>query len=143
MSFTINLGSAVEGLPKLSNWDETKPPPEVAAHLRQRIGDLLDGRDHWWDFDAATDPEPLAKEVLAILGRVGLPWLEARSGLDRVLVLISGRPEELGWHDLRMLPKLLADAGRVDASDAVVAEAKRREMSLPRLPATTRCLGSG
>jgi hypothetical protein len=119
----------VQGLPKLSNWDEKKPPPEAAAHLRQRIGELLDGHDQWWDFDAATDAPSLAGEVLAILRRVGLPWLEARSGLERVLQLISGRPEELGWHDLRMLPKLLADAGHVDASEAVVAEAKRRETS--------------
>jgi hypothetical protein len=103
--------------------------PEAAAHLRQRIGELLDGHDQSWDFDAATDAPSLAGEVLAILRRVGLPWLEARSGLERVLQLISGRPEELGWHDLRMLPKLLADAGHVDASEAVVAEAKRRETS--------------
>ena len=39
--FTINLASAVEGLPKRSAWDETTPPPEHGAHLRRRTDDRV------------------------------------------------------------------------------------------------------
>ena len=124
--FTINLGSAVEGLPKLTSWDDKKAPPEAAAHLRQRIGELLDGHDRWWRFDETTDSTALADEVLTALRRVGLPWLDARSGLEQVLDLISRDPEALSWHDIRTLPRLLAESGHVDASEAVEAEGGRR-----------------
>ena len=124
--FTINLGTAVAGLPKLTPWDDEKAPPEDAAHLRQRIGDLLDGRDRWWSFDATTDATALAGELLTVLRRVGMPWLDARSELDQVLDLISQHPEALSWHDLRLLPRLLAESGHDDAAAAVEAEAERR-----------------
>ena len=124
--FTINLGSAVAGLPKLTPWDEKKAPPEDAAHLRQRVGELIDGRDRWWRFDATTDATALADELLAVLRRVGMPWLDARSELEQVLELISRSPEDLGWHDLRVLPGLLAESGHKDAAEAVEAEAERR-----------------
>ncbi len=130
VSFTINLACALDGLAKRSEWDEKKSPSEAAAHLRERIGVLLDdGRDRWWDFDAATDPEALAGELMMVLRRVGLPWLEARADLGRVLTLVSCHPERLGWHDLRILPKLLAEAGHAEASKAVAREAERRGSS--------------
>jgi hypothetical protein len=124
--FTINLATAVDGLPKRSAWDDKKPPPEYAAHLRQRIGGLLDGTDHWWDFGRGTDPEALGDEILSTVRRVGLPWLATRSGMRQVLDLIAREPDALGWHDLRALPKLLADSGHLDAAKAVEAEAARR-----------------
>jgi hypothetical protein len=126
LRFTINLASALEGLPKRSAWDETKPPPEYGAHLRERIGELLDGRDVWWDFDARTEADALAAALLGILRSVGIPWLEARAGLDAVLTLISHRPRDLGWHDLEALPPLLDDAGLTDAAQEVRAEGARR-----------------
>jgi hypothetical protein len=102
------------------------------AHLRQRVGELLDGRDRWWRFDSTTDVTVLADELLTVLRRVGMPWLEARSGLERVLDLISQHPEALGWHDLRTLPELLAESGHADAAEAVEAEAERRGQAAGR-----------
>jgi hypothetical protein len=124
--FTTNLASAIEGLAKSSNWDEKKAPSEAAAHLRERIVNLLADRDVWWDMDAGTEQAALAAELLAGLRRVGIPWLEARAGLERVLSLNAEKPQELGWHDLRKLPTLLTDAGHEDAAPAVRAEAERR-----------------
>jgi hypothetical protein len=60
--------------------------------------------------DAGTDPAALAAELLAALRRVGIPWLEARAGLERALCLISEKPQELGWHDLAQAPDA-ADRG--------------------------------
>lgn len=127
VSFTINLAVALDDLRRAdATWTERKPPPEYKAHLRQRIGELIFGRDHWWDFDDATDANALAQELIKAIREVGLPWLDARGGLDRTLALIASKPTELGWHDLRALPKLLSDAGRQAAGDAVQAEAARR-----------------
>lgn len=126
VSFTINLGVAVEGLPKRSSWDEKRPPSEAAAHLRARIGELIDGRDHWWDFDDTTDENALAEALMGEIREVGFPWLEARRGLDRLLSLIATEPEELGWHDLRVLPNLLSAARHKAAAEAVRAETARR-----------------
>ena len=126
VSFAINLGSALEGLPKRSDWNEKRPPSEAAAHLRARLGELIYGRDHWWEFDGMTVENAIARELIAALREVGLPWLDARTGLDRVLDLITTKPDELGWHDLRALPKLLAEAGQEDAADAVQPQAALR-----------------
>jgi hypothetical protein len=126
VSFTINLGVSVEGLAKRSGWDSRKPPTEAGAHLREPIGRILDDPDHWWDFDADTDSAALATDLISILRREALPWLDARAGLPNILDLISHSPNALGWRELRALPKLLSDVGLVDAATAVTAEAARR-----------------
>jgi hypothetical protein len=124
--FTINLGTALVALRQFTPWDEKNPPPESSAHLRERIGVLLAGRDVWWDVGPTTDVDAVAADMLRLLREIGIPWLDARCGLDRVLDLVSAQPEELGWHDLRMLPNLLREAGNAHAADAVLAEATRR-----------------
>ncbi len=125
--FTVNLATAVDGLRRRSAWDERRPPTESNAHLRDRLGFLVDGRDVWWTLDRSTDAETLADELLVLLLEHALPWLEARSSLEDVLQLATSRPEALGWPDLRGLPKLLEDAGHGAAAAAVEREASRRE----------------
>jgi hypothetical protein len=81
VSFTINLAVALDELPRAAGtWDATKPPSEYHAQLRERIGNLMEaGEDHWWPLDESTDAAQLAlaDELIGIVRRVGLPWLES------------------------------------------------------------------
>ena len=50
VSFTINVAVALDDLRRRdATWTERKPPSECEAHLRERLGELIYGRDHWWD----------------------------------------------------------------------------------------------
>jgi hypothetical protein len=108
-------------------WSARRPPTESSCQLCDRVGNLFDEPgDHWWDFDLNTDAEQLAAELLELLHARALGWLEQRGSLERVLAMVSERPESLGWHELRGLPRVLRDAGHPDAADALLAEAARR-----------------
>lgn len=82
VSFTINLGvSFVE----LHGADEG-PPSLTRAHVRQRIGAVLDrGEDVWWELHPTSDGVAVAWEVRDALDRAAIPWLDKRAVLHNVL----------------------------------------------------------
>lgn len=90
-----------------------------AEHVHERIGSLLDpSGDRWWPLEATTDTAALGAELRELLEGLGLPWLEARGTLDRLLALARTDPEDFPGHTLGRFAALLEDTGR----DALAAE---------------------
>jgi hypothetical protein len=100
ISFTINLGISFGEL----RTGEKGPPSLGRAHIRQRIGRLLDANeDFWWNLDRASDFDAVATEVNIALVSKGIPWLEARSMLDQVLAETRRDPSFIeSWHLARL-----------------------------------------
>jgi hypothetical protein len=108
VSFTINLAIAYKCLTEGQHgWPKGKRPPEHRAELRERVGNLLNGRDTWWRVSAGADTEELADAMRTALDRYALPWLAERSTTDAVL-------------------SLLGDQERVDAEPAYLVESYKR-----------------
>jgi Domain of unknown function (DUF4304) len=109
--FTINLAVHVTAL----------GTSRGAEHVHVRIGSLMDPRgDHWWDLDDSTDTAALGAELRELLERLGLPWLEARATLDRLLALARSDPKSFPGHTLGRFAALLEDTGR----DALAREVR-------------------
>jgi hypothetical protein len=107
--FTINLWV---GVPELAEGD-----PGDDAHVQERIGALTEaGEDRWWAVDADTDVAELAEEVRTLLAERGLPWLGARSSLQRLLLLAREWPDDFPRYLLGRFEMLLARSGFADLS---------------------------
>jgi hypothetical protein len=110
--FTLNLWVGVPELTLAGRGGE--------AQIQQRIGALMSGgEDHWWPVDAATDVLHLAAELRDVLAAHGLPWLDARSGFDRLLSLAREDPDEFPRFLLGRFAMLLDRAGYEDVATEI------------------------
>ncbi len=97
-TFTINLGSASAIVLESRGKDPNRPPHEVECQWRTRLGELVAGRDLWWEIRSdATDASliPLAEEVRTALLTVGLPAIEHHA-TERVM-LDAKFLQQRGW----------------------------------------------
>jgi hypothetical protein len=100
--FTINLWVGVAELAEA----------EPDAQIQQRVGALLPGgEDRWWEVDPETDLTDLAEEVRQVLRDRCLPWLDARSSLDRLMTLARDTPDDFPGYALGRFRMLLNLAG--------------------------------
>ena len=117
--FTVNLAVAYfsAGGTAISKPSPDKPPPEHKADVRLRIGSLTPGQqDLWWDVQRGTDVPALAQEVSMLLTSKGLPWLESRGTIDRLVSLVTKDQESLRAGELIFIEKALRNAGEVAAA---------------------------
>jgi hypothetical protein len=90
VSFTINLGVIFA---ELQATDEGSPSLG-RAHIRQRIGRLLDGSgDLWWKLDSGSDFTAVAAEVTDAVLHAAIPWLDQRAALADLLAGADQDPE--------------------------------------------------
>jgi hypothetical protein len=76
-SFAINLGVYWREVQRLLGQEaKAFPPKEYECTMKQRLGVLVTGLDHWWDVDQSTDLDLLGQEVVAALSTYGLPWFK-------------------------------------------------------------------
>lgn len=132
--FTVNLGVAYAQLREvdLERWAAGQRPGENSAHLRIRIGTLIDRQDRWWQVGPATIPSTTGRELTDALSTFGIPWLEARSSIERVAALVADPEQrELQLDDhLRWMRELLRSAGLNDLADAAETERSRQNDAL-------------
>jgi hypothetical protein len=122
VSFTINLGVS---FPELQQADEGSPSLG-RAHIRQRIGAVLDRRqDVWWDLHPTSDHAAIFAEVKEALGRAAIPWLEERAILDNVLAAARSDAQFIErWH-LSRLSVLAQRIGSASLAEKLRALAQR------------------
>lgn len=97
-TFAINLGSASAVVLESRGKDPNRPPHEVDCQWRTRLGELVAGRDLWWEIRSdATDASliPLSEEVRTALLTVGLPAIEHHA-TERVM-LDAKFLQQRGW----------------------------------------------
>jgi hypothetical protein len=92
-----------------------KPPIESGCHWRERLGNLVVGRDLWWEIRAEPHPDPdalesLTNEVTDALTRIALPAIEAHS-TDEVMLEDALARDGKGYRQLDVAGALLRAIG--------------------------------
>lgn len=114
VSFTINLGISFAEL----QIGEEHRPSLGQAHIRQRIGWLLDARgDLWWNLDTESDWAAVAAEVTNALVARAIPWFEAIGTLDEVLAATRRHPKFIETWQLARLSVLAERAAHLELAD--------------------------
>lgn len=82
--FTVNLGVLLPCVFEL-DWKKSVPPfvKEYDCSIRERLGTLAFGTDTWFDLKA--DSAAIATEVVQLMDRFGLPFLEQFNSYEGVL----------------------------------------------------------
>lgn len=121
VSFTVNLGvSFVE----LQQADEGQPSL-TRAHIRQRIGAVLDRPgDAWWNLHPTSNQTAVGDEVKEALDRAAIPWLEQRPVLETFSQPRSNAHFIEPWH-LSRLGVLAERAGEAGLADELRELAQR------------------
>jgi len=85
--FTVNLAVYFPEAAKIhGSFRITDHPSASDCMLTQRIGRLMPiHADYWWEFDAKSDLDKIAKEAASVCQDYGLPWLEEHSTLEGAL----------------------------------------------------------
>ena len=94
--FTINLGVYATSVAALAG---QKPlggkPREYDSTLRERLGVIVDGKDHWWRIDGGTNLPSIADDVVEKMKLFGLPWLSAHSEVAQISETLKDSPSLL------------------------------------------------
>jgi hypothetical protein len=126
VKFTINLGVFSQRLHAArgdapQSADETAIPNEIDCHLRTRIGALLPERnDAWWSLFRVGDGPELGAQLVDILKKVALPFLDARTSDEGLRDHWLASPHPYANGALK-LPLLLKEVGPQDAFDQYMA----------------------
>ena len=90
---TLNVGIHVGGLDTLIGWSTPTSPPAInRCHIDLRVGQLMDGRDHWWDMSTLRDVEGIVGELEQLLAQVVFPWMDDHASLDAVKSWFANPP---------------------------------------------------
>ncbi|PDV87103.1 hypothetical protein CO652_17545 [Rhizobium sp. H4] len=96
--FTVNLGVFVAAVASMAGQNAIdEKPSELSSTLRTRLGDLVYGRDHWWEVTAASDLDLVAADLVEKMQSTGLPWLERHLDLSRLAAALKDRPSLLSF----------------------------------------------
>ena len=107
-------------------WAEGSRPAGSECHFAVGLGQLLTGRDVWWDLRPDTDLDMLGETLTEAIRRYGLPWLEARSSDERLRNTYLAELDSVAWWELRPLRALVEQLGPNEARQALDAELRRR-----------------
>jgi uncharacterized protein DUF4304 len=106
--FTANIGIASRRL--LEFYAAPNPPPstvpEYQCQFRSRIGGLLGKDDVWWDIDASTAFEGLAREQIKLTWDPILKWLDengSEAALVRLVLAAPRHPQGIPMHEAVLL----------------------------------------
>jgi hypothetical protein len=75
--FYINVAVALDRLLARDGLDAAHRPPESKCHWRSRIEQLTNAPSQWEVTDG-TDMERLAHDLIELLDRAAIPWIEER-----------------------------------------------------------------
>lgn len=92
-AFTINLGvynaeiSSLAGKAPL-----TGKPKEYEATVRERVGVLAHGVDHWWKIEKESELSHIAQEVVDEMKNYGVPWLNTHQSVSAIAESLEQQP---------------------------------------------------
>jgi hypothetical protein len=108
------------------DWADGTCPSEADCHFSVDLGQLLTGRNVWWDLRSGSDVGMLGESLVEAIRRYGLPWLEERSNDERLRNAYLADLDSVAWWELRPLRKLVDQLGPNEARQALDAELRRR-----------------
>jgi len=87
--FTVNVGIVCgDILDSEAPLQDMQQARFVHAQIRQRIGAFLPGHpDKWWEVTSSTDADALARELLELLLKDAVPFIQRYLGTDSIISL--------------------------------------------------------
>ncbi|SCB58783.1 protein of unknown function [Rhizobium aethiopicum] len=91
--FTINLGAYMTSVAVLSGQHAIDgKPKEYDSTVRERLGNLAYGQDHWWIIEPGANLSAISADLVEKMQSVGLPWLDAHRDLSNVAAALRDSP---------------------------------------------------
>ncbi|WP_267550212.1 DUF4304 domain-containing protein [Rhizobium rhizogenes] len=94
--FTVNLGIYFAAVASLAGQTPISGKPrEMDSTLRERLGTLAYGRDHWWAIEAGSNLNSISDDLVEKMRSFGMPWLESHRDLSHVAAALRDSPSVL------------------------------------------------
>ena len=91
--FTINLGVYSFKVARAAGQREIKgKPKEYDSTIRERLGVLAYGRDHWWVVDPHSELDDISSDLVKIMEEFGLPWLDSHVDVSNIAEALKRQP---------------------------------------------------
>jgi Domain of unknown function (DUF4304) len=124
VSFTINLGVALDLLDDDPSWRSRGWPLDHECDFRERIGVLHKGEDHWWSVPSRGPTDGIVADVLTAL-EAALPWLETHADARALLTDALRDPERVNAMNLASLVAVARKVGDEKDFKAAASELRR------------------
>jgi hypothetical protein len=94
--FAINLGVYFAAVAALAGQKAlVGKPKEYDSTLRERLGVLAYGSDHWWAIEPGSNLSSISTDVVEKMQSVGLPWLDSHRDISRISAALKDSPSLL------------------------------------------------
>ncbi len=94
--FTINLGVYSASVAALAGQKALEgKPKEYDSTIRERLGVLAYGKDHWWAIDPRSNLGSVSADVVEKMQSVGLPWLDTHRHISHLSDSLKDSPSLL------------------------------------------------
>ncbi|ANL42406.1 DUF4304 domain-containing protein [Rhizobium phaseoli] len=94
--FVVNLGVYVAAVAALAGQAAINgKPKEYDATIRERLGSLAYGEDHWWAVESGSNLDLISADLVEKMLSVGFPWLETHRDISHLAAALRNSPSLL------------------------------------------------
>ncbi|ANM11344.1 MULTISPECIES: DUF4304 domain-containing protein [unclassified Rhizobium] len=94
--FVVNLGVYVAAVAALAGKVEMHgKPKEYESTIRERLGSLAYGEDHWWAIESGSNLDLISADLVEKMLSVGFPWLETHRDISHLAAALRNSPSLL------------------------------------------------
>ncbi|OWW00224.1 DUF4304 domain-containing protein [Rhizobium sp. R693] len=94
--FVVNLGVYAAAVAALAGEVAILgKPKEYNATIRERLGSLAYGEDHWWAIESDSSLDLISADLVEKMLSVGLPWLDTHRDISHLAAALQNSPSLL------------------------------------------------
>lgn len=94
--FTVNLGVYAAAVAALAGQIAINgKPKEYDSTIRERLGGLAYGVDHWWAIESGSNLNLISADLVEKMRSVGIPWLDSHRDMQHLAAALRNSPSLL------------------------------------------------
>ncbi|MHC2362732.1 DUF4304 domain-containing protein [Rhizobium leguminosarum] len=94
--FTVNLGVYAAAVAALAGQIAINgKPKEYHSTIRERLGSIAYGGDHWWTIEADLNLDLISADLVEKMLSVGFPWLDSHRDMQHLAAALGNSPSLL------------------------------------------------
>lgn len=94
--FTVNLGVYAAAVAALAGQGAINgKPKEYDSTIRERLGNLAYGRDHWWEIESGSNLDLISADLVEKMLSVGIPWFDSHRDIAHLAAALRNSPSLL------------------------------------------------
>ncbi|MQB45020.1 DUF4304 domain-containing protein [Rhizobium sp. ICMP 5592] len=91
--FVVNLGVYAAPVAALAGQKAIDgKPKEYDSTIRERLGSLAYGRDHWWAIEPGSNLSSISADLVEKMQSVGFPWFDSHRDLSHLAAALRDSP---------------------------------------------------